>query len=144
MSIGTTITEASLGSPPANIVVRPWVPQLDVLRRASVFVTHGGMNSVSEGLDHGVPLVVVPQMGEQEIVARRVEELGAGVCLTGRDVTPERLRQSVDRVRHDRTFRAQAALVRQSFDAAGGAAVGADAILAATRQNAVRVANNSI
>ena len=80
MSIGTAIAEASLGPPPANVVVKPWVSQLDVLRRTSVFVSHGGMNSVSESLHHGVPLVLVPQMGEQEIVARRVEDLGAGLC----------------------------------------------------------------
>ena len=36
--------------PPANVVVKPWVSQLDVLRRTSVFVSHGGMNSVSESL----------------------------------------------------------------------------------------------
>jgi MGT family glycosyltransferase len=36
MSIGTTIAEASLGSPPVNFVVKPWVPQLNVLRHASV------------------------------------------------------------------------------------------------------------
>ena len=82
MSIGTAIAEASLGPPPANVVVKPWVSQLDVLRRTSVFVSHGGMNSVSESLHHGVPLVLVPQMGEQEIVARRVEDLGAGLCIT--------------------------------------------------------------
>jgi MGT family glycosyltransferase len=134
MSIGTATTAASLGSPPANIVVKPWVPQLDVLRRASVFVSHGGMNSVSESLYHGVPLVVVPQMGEQEIVAKRVEGLGAGLCLAKKDVTADRLRQSVNRVLGDDRFRAQAAAVRRSFDAAGGVARGADAILAYTRQ----------
>ena len=132
MSIGTTTTAASLGSPPANIVVKPWVPQLDMLRRASVFVSHGGMNSVSESLYHGVPLVVVPQMGEQEIVARQVEGLGAGLYLAKEDVTAERLRQAVHRVLGDDRFRQQAASVRESFDAAGGAARGADAILAFT------------
>jgi MGT family glycosyltransferase len=134
MSIGAAITEASLGTPPANIVVKPWVAQLDVLRRASVFVSHGGMNSVSESLYHGVPLIVVPQMGEQEVVARQVEALGAGLYLAKKDVTPDRLRQAVKRVLGDERFRAQAALVRESFEAAGGAAHGADAILAFTRR----------
>jgi MGT family glycosyltransferase len=134
ISTGTTVTEASLGSPPANITVKPWVEQLDVLRRTSVFVSHGGMNSVGESLSHGVPLVVVPQMGEQEVVARQVEALGVGLCLAKKDVTADRLRQSVDRVLGDERFRAQAALVRESFEAAGGAARGADAILAFTRR----------
>ncbi len=136
MSIGTTTTQASLGSPPANFIVKPWVPQLEVLRRASVFVSHGGMNSVSESLYYGVPLVVVPQMGEQEIVARQVEGLGAGLFLAKHEVTADRLRQAVHRVLGDARFREQAALVRESFDAAGGAVRGADAILAFTRRTA--------
>jgi MGT family glycosyltransferase len=140
MSIGTTIAEASLGTPPANFVVKPSVPQLDVLRHASVFVSHGGMNSVSESLYNSVPLIVVPQMGEQELVGRRVEELGAGVCLAKKEATADRLRQSVLRVLGDDRFRRQAALVRESFDAAGGAARGADAIIAFTRRRARRVA----
>jgi MGT family glycosyltransferase len=143
MSIGTATTEASLGSPPANIVEKPGGPQLVVLQRASVFVSHGGMNSVSESLYHGVPLVVVPQMGEQEIIARQVEELGAGLCLAKKEVTAGRLRQSVDRVLGDVKFRNQAALVRESFEGAGGAARGADAIMAFTSRRAQRVANGT-
>jgi MGT family glycosyltransferase len=143
MSIGTTIAEASLGAPPANFVVKPSVPQLDVLRQASVFVSHGGMNSVGESLYNSVPLIVVPQMGEQELVGRQVERLGAGVCLARSEVTADRLRQSVLRVLGDERFRTQAALVRESFDAAGGAARGADAILAFTRRPAAHVANDA-
>jgi MGT family glycosyltransferase len=135
MSIGADTTAASLGSAPPNIVVRPWVPQLDVLRRSSVFVSHGGMNSVSESLYCGVPLVVVPQMGEQEIVARRVDGLGAGLWVGKHEVTADRLRDSVQRVRSDARFREQAALIRESFEAAGGAARGADAILAFTKRH---------
>lgn len=133
MSIGTAVAAASLGTPPSNVTVLPWVPQLEVLAHASVFVSHGGMNSVSESLHHGVPLVVVPQMGEQELVARQVEACGAGLYLAKRDVTADRLRASVNSVLGNERIRRQAALVRQSFDAAGGAARGADAILAYTR-----------
>lgn len=79
-------------------------------------------------------------MGEQEIVARQVEELGAGLCLAKKEVTADRLRASAQRVLDDDRFRQQAALVRQSFEAAGGAALGADAILAFTRHRAPRAA----
>ncbi len=133
MSIGSNIPEASLGVPPPNFIVRAWVPQLDVLRRTSVFVSHGGMNSVSESLYLGVPLVLVPQMGEQEIVAKRVEERGAGLCLSRLHLTAALLRQSVQRVLEDDRFRTQADLVRDSLKAAGGADRAADAILAFTR-----------
>jgi MGT family glycosyltransferase len=106
------------------------------MRRCSC--SHGGMNSVSESLYHGVPLIAVPQMGEQELVGRQVERLGAGMCLAKKEATADRLRQTVLRVPGDDRFRKQAALIRESFDAAGGAARGADAILAFTRHRAPR------
>jgi MGT family glycosyltransferase len=138
MSIGATVSEASLGPAPPNFIVQTYVPQLEVLRRASVFVTHGGMNSVSESLYHGVPVVVIPQMSEQEIVGRRVEELGAGLCLAKEEATAEKLRESVERLLAEDRFRQQAAVVRQSFLTAGGVARAADAILAFTRQRGPR------
>jgi len=135
MSIGSNVSAASLGQPPANFSVQASVAQLEVLQRASVFVTHGGMNSVSEGLFYGVPLVVIPQMGEQETVGRRVEELGAGLYLAKRQATAARLRESVERALTDDAFRRQAAVVRESFHAAGGAARAADAVIAFTRHS---------
>ena len=55
LSIGSNVPQESLGPVPANFIVQTHVPQVDVLRRAAVFVTHGGMNSVSESLHCGVP-----------------------------------------------------------------------------------------
>ena len=133
VAIGKTVTADSLGAIPPNVTVAPWVPQLDVLRRASVFVSHGGMNGVGESLHYGVPLVIVPQMGEQELVAAQVQRLGAGVRLPRNRVTPESLRAAVQRVLNERAFRDRAVAIGDSFKAAGGAGLGADAILAFTR-----------
>ena len=122
-----------LGPAPPNFIVQANVPQLEVLQRATAFVSHGGMNSVNESLSHGVPLVVIPQMGEQMIIGRRVEELGAGLYLAKEEVTADKLREAVRRLLADRRFREQAARVRQSFQTAGGVARAADAIRAFTR-----------
>lgn len=140
MSIGENVPVASLGQAPSNFVVQTHVAQLEVLRRASVFVTHGGMNSVSESLYNGVPVVVVPQMSEQHIVGRRVAELGAGLCLGKEAATADTLRQSVARLLADERFRRQAATVRGSFQDAGGVARAADVILAFTKQRRSTVA----
>ena len=133
LSLGTNVSLTSLGAAPSNFVVLAHVPQLAVLQRARAFVTHGGMNSVSEGLFYGVPLVVVPQMGEQAIVGRQVAELGAGLCLAKNEVTATGLRESVRRLLDEERFRRQADVVRQSFMDAGGSARAVDAILAFTR-----------
>jgi MGT family glycosyltransferase len=128
MSIGNEIGAESLGPPPSNVVVRSYVPQLEVLHQASAFVSHGGMNSVSESLYYGVPLVVVPQMGEQEMIANRVEQLGAGIRLDRDRITPDILREATARVLREPGFRQGAARIQQSFREAGGVGEAADAI----------------
>jgi MGT family glycosyltransferase len=129
LSLGANVTRESLGAAPANFIVRTHVPQLDVLRRSTIFVTHGGMNSVSESLYYGVPVIVVPQMSEQARVGRRVEEIGAGLYIAREDLTADTLRQSAQRLLSEDHFRRQAAVVRESFQTAGGGARAADAIL---------------
>lgn len=64
---------------PPHITVYPSVPQLAVLQEADGFITHCGMNSVSESLSLGVPMVLCPQQSEQRAVARRIQALGAGL-----------------------------------------------------------------
>lgn len=36
------------------------VPQLEVLSKADLFITHGGLNSIKESIDAGVPMLVYP------------------------------------------------------------------------------------
>jgi MGT family glycosyltransferase len=134
VSTGSAVSRESLGTVPANVIVECHVPQLAVLQRASVFVTHGGMNSVSESLSCAVPMVVVPQMGEQALVGRQVERLGAGVYVSKEEATPHTLRASVHRLLADTRFRRQAEIVRRSFQESGGAARAADLIQSFTRQ----------
>lgn len=104
---------------PSNIEVYPSVDQMAALTIADVFITHCGMNSASEGLYFRVPLVLFPQTSEQEAVARRVEELGAGVRLKSiaeRDIT-----SAVTKALSDPAYGEAAARVSDSFKACGGA-----------------------
>ncbi|XVV08947.1 macrolide family glycosyltransferase [Actinoplanes sp. CA-131856] len=77
---------AALGDLPATVLARRTVPQPEILDRAALFVTHGGMNSVNEALYAGVPMLVVPQGADQPLVAARLESLGAGLTLGAGDV----------------------------------------------------------
>ncbi|MFI1017861.1 macrolide family glycosyltransferase [Streptomyces sp. NPDC020965] len=95
MSLGGLVTTDDLGPLPANVEAHAWVPQLSVLEHASAFVSHAGMGSTMESLYHGVPPVVVPRTGEQELVAERVAELGLGRSIAPGELTAERLRSAV-------------------------------------------------
>lgn len=102
LSVGKRTDIGALGVIPANFIVRNFVPQLDILQRADLFITHGGMNSVHEGIYYNVPLVVIPQQFEQSIVARQVIKHGAGIALAVTppfgQVTATALRDAVDTV----------------------------------------------
>lgn len=130
MPIGRNLDRQALGEPPANFRLCEYAPQLQLLERAALFITHGGMNSANEGLLYGVPLLVVPQRGDQYMVAGRVAELGAGLPLFPPEVTPERLRGLVTHLLATPSFKAQAQQIGQSLHAAGGYQRAADEIFA--------------
>jgi MGT family glycosyltransferase len=137
MSTGNRIDRAALWPHadrpfPRNIAVHEFVPQLDVLAHASLCITHGGMNTTSEALWHGVPLLVFPQHGDQHLVAARVVELGAGLRLIPPDIEPSRLRALVTQVLGEPSFKQQADRIASSFHASGGAGRAAGEILAFT------------
>ena len=70
------IRPETLGKIPANIFAYSFVPQLEVLDHADVFLTHCGMNSVNEAMSRGVPMVVLPFINDQIANAKRLVELG--------------------------------------------------------------------
>ena len=81
---------------PSNVLLVEYAPQLEILRRASVFVSHCGMNSASESLHYGVPLVCIPLDVDQLQVAYRVaDELGAGIRLDHRTMTAPTVAQAI-------------------------------------------------
>ena len=105
---------------PENIQVYESVDQMAVLSIADAFVTHCGMNSASEGLYFRVPLVLFPQTPEQGAVAKRAEELGAGVML--RSISEEDVLQALRAVLFEPQYRENASGISDSFRACGGAA----------------------
>jgi MGT family glycosyltransferase len=128
LSVGTRTDPSTLVRIPDNFLVRPHVPQLEVLEHADVFVTHGGMNSVMEAIYYGVPMVVVPQQPEQAMTAARVAELGLGVALEPGQVTVDALRDAVTTISGDAGYWSRIAHMQQAAREAGGYLRAADAI----------------
>lgn len=129
MSIGKNIDPVALGAKPENITLSTYLPQLEILEKASAFVTHGGMNSTMEALWFGVPLVVIPQMMEQAATARRVKELGLGEAFTRETLTAQNLRQAVDHVMTDAGIRQRIKPMQAALRNSGGAARAAELVL---------------
>lgn len=127
MTIGD-IDPTELGQLPETMQVRRWFPQLAVLRRASVFLTHAGMNSTMEAVHHGVPMLAFPQMPEQVVNADRIVDLGIGRRLGTEDLTADALRRAVDDLVADTDVATNLEALRTDGRRGGGAPAGADAI----------------
>jgi UDP:flavonoid glycosyltransferase YjiC (YdhE family) len=91
-----------------NPIVVPVAPQLQLLDRATLAITHAGLNTALESLARGVPMVAIPITNDQPGVARRLEWLGLGKVVLPRQLTASRLRQAVERVLNDPGYRERA------------------------------------
>lgn len=120
LSVGRQTRITELEDIPGNFIVRNYVPQLEVLQHAKLFVTHGGMNSTSEGLYYGVPLIVLPQSADQPMVAARVAELEAGLHLNQEGLTAGKLREAAELVLKEGVFRKACLDIGDSFRVSGG------------------------
>lgn len=127
LSVGEQIDIRGLGPLPEHVEVYAHVDQMAVLEKADVFLTHCGMNSVSEALYEGIPLVMHPQTAEQSGVAARVEQLGAGVRLD--KAVPVGIRAAIEKVLSDDTYRIQAQNIAEGFRRCSGAKGAAEKIL---------------
>jgi MGT family glycosyltransferase len=110
MTTGTNRDPEDLGlsDPPPNVWVERFVPFDDILEHVDVLVTTGGSGTVLTALRAGVPLVVVPTAWDQPENARRVEDSGAGIRLSPRRCSPGRLKETVEEVLRDPTYKQNA------------------------------------
>ena len=118
--VGKKINIEQFENIPPNFKVYNYVPQLEILKYTDVFVTHGGMNSSSEALYFGVPLVVVPVTGDQPLVAKRIVEVGAGISLNRKELSAKLLLDAVRQVMDDVGFKEKSLNVGESLRNAGG------------------------
>ncbi|MFO6497518.1 MULTISPECIES: macrolide family glycosyltransferase [Bacillus] len=120
IAAGERTDQSKLKEAPDHFMISAYVPQLEVLKAADVFITHGGMNSVNEGIHFEVPLVVIPHDKDQPIVAGRVTELGAGCALSEDEVNAETLKKAVHEALANEAYLQGIRKIKDSFQNAGG------------------------
>jgi MGT family glycosyltransferase len=130
--------QLNLGPLSSNVHVERWVSYPDVLPHTSVVITTGGPGSVLGALCAGVPVIVVPTEWDKPEVAQRVVDSGVGVSLSPRRCTPRALRDAVERLLGDESFRRNAQRLGQILNSYGGPARAAELLeeLALTRRQA--------
>ncbi|MBP5774820.1 MAG: hypothetical protein J6W36_03910 [Clostridiales bacterium] len=98
----------SLGNIPGNIFAYSFVPQIEVLSHADVFLTHCGMNSVNEALSLGVPMVAMPFINDQITNAEQIVRLGLGKRVRSFPSRGKELFNAVSEVYNDGSYRERA------------------------------------
>lgn len=113
---------------PGSPIVRAFVPQRQILRRAAVAITHAGFNTVLDALTFGVPMVAIPLAFEQPATAARLRCAGAAEVLSPRWLTRGKLVAALRRVLQTPSYTRQAALLAHEIREAPGATGAADII----------------
>lgn len=128
LSIGKNISVDDLGTLPSNAIVVPSAPQIDLLKRAALCITHAGANTALEALAQGVPMVAIPIGFDQPGVAARIAHHGVGEFVEIGDLTVDRLSELIQKVRTNRSYRHKALYFQKVIAQTRGLDVAADVI----------------
>jgi len=128
LSLGGGLAPERLGALPGNPVVVPFAPQLELIDRAQLVITHAGINTTLEALSEGVPLVAIPMGNDQPGVAARVAARGAGVVVPHKKLTSRRLRRAVRLILEDPRYRARAQQLGRELRQIDGPAMAAEIV----------------
>ncbi len=128
ISLGGSAEPESLGNLPGEPLVVKFAPQLELLEKASLVITHAGLNTTLESLRNGVPMVAIPVTNDQPGVAARIAWTGAGELLPLKGLDVPKLRSAITKVLKEDSFRLSALRLQEAINKAGGVNRAADII----------------
>lgn len=105
LSLGKGISPEKFKNIPNNFHVYSFVLQIEVLKYADIFITHGGMNSINEGINAGVPMIVIPMANDQPTNANKIIDLNLGKRLDKKSLNKSGLRNAVIELINDTSIK---------------------------------------
>jgi zeaxanthin glucosyltransferase len=143
LSVGKNIHPENLGPIPSNTIVVRSAPQIELLKRAALCITHAGLNTTLESLAQGVPMVAIPIGYDQPGTAARIAHHGVGEFIEVDELTTDRLRVLIERVLQDPDYRERADYFRQVIAKTRGLDVAAEIIEQAFQKYQTEVPRDS-
>jgi zeaxanthin glucosyltransferase len=128
LAIGDQLDTKEIGPVPSNAIVVNRAPQLELLKRTSVCITHAGLNTVLESLAQGVPQLAIPVTFEQPGIAARIAAKMTGVTMPFADLTSEHLSTLLDEVLTYPIYRENARKFQEIISKRNGLAMAADIV----------------
>jgi len=120
VSLSKNVSLGDLGPIPPNTIVVPAAPQIELLKRAALCITHAGLNTTLEALGQGVPLVAIPIGYDQPGNAARIAYHRVGEFMELDDLSSEGLLGLIRKVLDDPSYRERAGYFREAIAAANG------------------------
>jgi zeaxanthin glucosyltransferase len=131
LAVGGQLDPKRLGDVPANVLVVSHAPQIEILKRSSLCITHAGLNTVLESLSSGVPMLALPITNDQPGVAARIANKKVGVVIPPDQANPENFVTAIKQVLGDSAFWDNARRVQKAIQRADGLALAADILVTA-------------
>ena len=128
LSIGDRLDPKQIGPVPSNAIIVNQAPQLELLKQASVCITHAGLNTVLESLAQGVPQLAIPVTFEQPGIAARIAAKKTGVTMSFTDLTSEHLSTLLDEVLNCSIYRENARKFQEIISKTNGLALAANIV----------------
>jgi zeaxanthin glucosyltransferase len=105
---------------PGKPLVVKNAPQLELLKRAHIVITHAGPNTVFETLLQGKPMIALPKAFDQPAIAARLEWLGVAEVLRVKDLSALHIRRAMMKVLNDPGYRVAAQVLQAQIRSACG------------------------
>ncbi|HWO33421.1 MAG TPA: nucleotide disphospho-sugar-binding domain-containing protein, partial [Candidatus Acidoferrum sp.] len=125
LAVGGQLDPKQLGDVPANVMVVSYAPQIEILKRSSLCITHAGLNTVPESLSSGVPMVALPITNDQPGVAARIADKNVGGVISPDQASPGNFVAAINRVLGDSTVRNNVQRVQEATRSADGLSIAA-------------------
>lgn len=128
ISLGNPNSQESGSNFPGSPIVVAYAPHQQLIERASLVITHAGMNTTLGALSSGIPLVAIPITNEQPGIATRIVRTGAGEMIPVNKLSVKSLQKAVQAVLTENSYKQNAMRLQEAIKRAGGLHRAADII----------------
>jgi len=125
LAVGGHLDPKQLGAVPANVIIVSYAPQIEILKRSSLCITHAGLNTVLESLSSGVPMIALPITNDQPGVAARIADKKVGFVISPDQASPRTFVAAIKRVLEGSTFRDNAQRMQEAIRSTDGLSIAA-------------------
>jgi MGT family glycosyltransferase len=117
--IASKLAASQLIDVPSNVKICPFINQIEVLKKAKVFVSHCGIDGLFEAASCGVPIVARPEKADQYLNATKLKKLG-GCIWPNRETFIEELPGAIETLLTDPSYSANMRRLNSFRENAGG------------------------